>query len=143
MTDPLLQLADTMVSEYASGSDDLMRQHEEAMECFDCRDHLDAGMHAFRWLRRIDQTLRELDYRGIQSLDDDARARLGRMYQTWLRTCAEAEKWIARLEAKGRTPENLSTFRECCEEARDIAARQDWMNQARHSLLQRSDSEDW
>jgi hypothetical protein len=105
-----IQLAQKQVEAYSAKDDELMATHQQAMECRDCEEFLDTGIHAYQWLRRAEETAREAAREGIE-VSPDAVAAIKLLYRSWLRPCAHAEQRIREQEAAGYHVSNLADFR--------------------------------
>jgi hypothetical protein len=138
-----LDLARHRVQAYADESVGLMAQHTEAMDCRDCEDFLKLGVDAFQWLTRADDMLSAAAHDGLLDFTPELRAALGELYESWLRPCDAAERWIATLEQAGFTPEHLAEFRAACEVARNNVERQQWQEVTARARQTASADEPW
>jgi hypothetical protein len=112
-----LELAKKRVERFKDVSDELMRDHLDAMQCLDCQDALEKGVHAFEAIRRADDVLREAAGEGIP-VSEQLIAFVESLYELWLTPCELVEQWIRELEARGYRPDNLDKFREASRQVR-------------------------
>jgi hypothetical protein len=113
------------VENYARESNDLMKAHQEAMDCRECEAFLQLGIDAFRWIIRADRVIRKAIYDRILEFDAEIDDGIRSMCRSWLAPCQYAEQWIAKQQERGYQIDNLGEFRECCEEMRAIVEAQD------------------
>lgn len=123
----LLDLAESVVDEYAADSDALMQSHREAMECAECEEVLAKGIRAYELLKRAEDTFREADSRGLFDYSESLQSAVDRLYAAWLGPSAVAERWIERLEQLGLPPANREQFCATCHEVRAIVEDRRWL----------------
>lgn len=144
MTENLtLRIAQNRVRAYTDESDDLMKRHEEAMECCDCEDLLQIGIDAHKWLRRAEDTMREAVYLGLFEFTHEVKETLDILYAAWLEPCEFAEKWILFLDKREYIPDNLAAFRNACEKVEDTLQHRDWQNLATSTRASSEAEEVW
>jgi hypothetical protein len=139
----LLRLAHLRVHDYADESTDLMKRHEDAMECRDCEDFLKKGIAASKFLRMTDDIFREADAKGLASYDDEIRNAVQSLYVAWFNPIESVENWVQYLAARDYVPDNLEEFRKTCEEMRELSERRDWQARATSSRVLSSAEESW
>jgi hypothetical protein len=97
---------------------DVMQQHHEAMQRWDCDAFLQLGIDAFEWLLRSDLAIRSLEREAkiteAEAIELDNGLRL--LCKGWMKTCEIALKWPATQEARGFELENLHGLLKCREE---------------------------
>lgn len=123
----VLDLAESVVDEYAADSEVLMRSQQEAVERFACESVLAKGIRAYELLRRAEDTFREADARGLFDYSQPLQNAVDRLYAEWLGPSASAEQWIERLEQVGQIPSNRDQFRVTCDEVRAIVEDRQWL----------------
>jgi len=123
-------------------SDQVMRAHEEAMDCRDCEDFLKMGIEAFRWIERAHNNIYQSIYDGDTVFDHELDESLTKLYESWLTPCAHAEKWIAVQVSRGYYPDNLTEFRTCQENARDILEQRSLAEKGRSARMGIATDED-
>ena len=128
-----LTVAQRRVRDYTDESDRLTAAHRDAMECRDCEEFLQHGINAYKWIKHADEFLREADYQGVAEMTQEVRDALDLLYKSWVSPCAFAERWIADTAEKGHEPDNLHSFREICEEARDVIQNREWRRMAHNT----------
>ena len=118
-----LRAARRQVTNFAEECE-IIKIHQEAMECRDCEDVLQLGIDAFTWLTRADECIRRAVFEGVE-YDADTDAAIRELFQGWLRPCDAANQWIDGLLRKGYHPHNLDAFRTCEREVRSIVKAHD------------------
>lgn len=119
-----------------------LRHHHEAMECRDCEDFLQIGIDAFSWIERAHENLRRRIYEGTATFDPEVEDALTTLYESWLLSCTDAEKWISIQQSRGYYPDNLTEFRHCQEEVRDILEQRTLARKSRLARLSPTTTED-
>jgi len=112
--------AKNRIHSFAGEGEEMVVRHDQAMECFDCRDFLQLGIDAYQWLTRADEQLREEVFAGQIDHNAEADQAIDVLYKTWLKPCDFAEKWITVQQQRNFEIENLTEFRRCVEEVRAI-----------------------
>jgi len=102
-----LQIARRKVQDF---HDQLISDHQDAMACRDCEDHLTLGMLAFQWLNRADETLAEAAREKLIDYTPDIHSMLEDLYKLWLEPCPKVFAWIGKVLESGHRPENLDAF---------------------------------
>ena len=116
LSDYSIQVAERHVKEYID-KDELMTLHQEAMQCRDCEDFLQAGIEAYNWLWRAETTAHEAVRKGIPVSPDVVKA-ITALYRRWLRPCERAEAKIQEQLLNQHCPSNLADFRRVCDDVR-------------------------
>lgn len=119
MTQCPLDEARKTVREFAEHSS-VIRDHHDAMECRDCEDFLERGIHAFESLIRADQFFRLAVAEGSLEYDPVIEDALEKLFRVWLDPCDRAYKWVDSLHQRGLEIDNLDTFKRCETEVRAI-----------------------
>lgn len=135
-----LKIAADAIADY---HDELLREHADAMERFDCQSFLQHGIDAYRWLANAEHTLREAAYRGLLEFTPELHGTLESLYTRWLEPCATAEQWIERQLQRQYTLDNLTEFRECCAKVRDWIEEDAWKKTARKANQSHFANEAW
>lgn len=112
-----LSLAKKYIEEYAAHDDAVMRDHYEAEECVRCERALQAGIKAFKWLRRADEAIREAANANI-SIDPQLPQLIERLYRLWLQLHEPTERRIAMSEGRDYRLDHAAEYRD---RARDVA----------------------
>ncbi|MBX9790304.1 MAG: hypothetical protein K2Y37_15405 [Pirellulales bacterium] len=97
-----------------------LQETREADDCGDCEAFLQLGIDAAQWYLRADREQRLIAYQRGEDIDPETQATVEKWFRDWLVPCDFAERWVARIEAQGRSPSNLQAFRAICEEIRAI-----------------------
>ena len=108
------------VNNFAGESQELMKRHREAVECWECQAFLQLGIDAFDWLVRADAGYREAVYRRTAEYNPEVDGELRRLFTEWLNPCTLANEWITVQLERGYTLDNLNRFRDCESEVRAI-----------------------
>lgn len=108
------------VHSYQDEYKDLMKEHREAMDCWDCQSFLQLGIDAFNWITRTDQEIRKAIHEKRAKYDQNVDLAIASLYAEWLKPREFAEEWIRLQKARDFKVENLEQFQKCCEEARAI-----------------------
>ncbi len=135
------RIAKQYVDEFAD--DVIMKEHKHAMDCMDCEEWLNKGITAHLWITQVENTLRVASYEGLVVLTTEVKDAIETLYRLWLRPCAEADEWIDRVLANGRTPENLGEYRECKAKIIDQIQRQEWLKLGQKARKRRFAEEAW
>jgi hypothetical protein len=135
-----LKIAAEAIAEY---HDELLAEHADAMERFDCQTHLQHGIDAFRWLASAEHTIREAIYRGLLENSPQLQELIESLYRRWLDPCVTAEQWIERQVEKQYTLDNLAEFRDCCEKVRAWIEENEWKKIARKANQVHFANEAW
>ena len=91
---------------------DLMSQHRQAMECRDCEEFLQSGIEAFKCIQWAEETLRAAVVEFHVDLPFEKTGRIIRtLYRQWFGPVEFARQWIAKNQANGYLPDNLTEFR--------------------------------
>jgi hypothetical protein len=98
---------------------EIVSDHRQAMECLDCEALLQLGIDAFDWLVRADQDFRKAVFEGID-YEADVDEAIRELFKAWLKTCEQANPWIAVQQQRGYALANLEHFRKCEREVRAI-----------------------
>ena len=96
-----------------------VRDHDEAIDCFDCEAFLQLGIDAFAWIVRADETIRHAVFSG--AFEDHSHL-VSLCFQAWLTPVPYANSWIAACLDRGFDVDNLDEFRECERQVRAIVA---------------------
>jgi hypothetical protein len=110
--DVSIEVAKLRVQDFVSKEEQLLADHHEAMECRDCEDLLDAGIQALAFVRSAEMILTEAARRGVAPVETPIVEAIRILYESWLRPCASAERWITELAGTGHAPNNLAEFRQ-------------------------------
>jgi hypothetical protein len=105
---------------YEQEADDVMAEHQEAMDCRDCEAYLQLGIDAFEWLIRADAAFRRGYANNEMEFDEEVALAFQELARLWLRPSARADNWAMTQIAKGFTIGNLDRFRICCKEMQAI-----------------------
>lgn len=100
--------------------EEVMREHHEAMECYECEDFLQLGIDAFHWLIRLDRRTRRAVLSGEVEHSEATDEELRNLFRRWLEACRDAHNSVRRQQQRGYDLENLGEFENCYEEARAI-----------------------
>lgn len=138
-----LNLARRRIHDYAGETASWAQQHAEAMECRDCEEFLQKGISAYKWLRRAEETMREADSEGLFDFDTELREAVGDLYQAWLQTLPLVENWIAALQQRGYSLDNLADFQAVREAVQDVIDQKDWQSSATRARVRCSSEEPW
>jgi hypothetical protein len=106
--------------EQAGFADVIIRQHQEAMECWECQSFLQLGINVFKWLEQADLDVRRAVYDRKMEYDPDWETALTALYAEWLKACDFAEKWSTIQTERGFALDNLEEFRKCCAAVRAL-----------------------
>jgi len=101
-------------------TEQLLKDHEEAMECRDCEDFLRLGIEAFQWLRKAHQNIQDDVYQGRSVYDAHVEHAITKLYQRWLKPYNTAERWMKNLKDQGFELDKAVDFARCCHEASAI-----------------------
>jgi hypothetical protein len=125
MGDTIYDLACSKIRDF-DDFDAVMKEHLAAMDCRGCEEFLEFGLNAFKWLISCDEAMHEADAQGLRdyrgALYDDVTG----LFRMWQRRSQDALAWIARLEQRGYTPDNVSRFHAACEAVAAIVEDRDW-----------------
>lgn len=119
MTECLLDEARKTISAFAEHSE-VLREHHAAMDCRDCEDFLDRGIHAFHALIRADQFLRLAVAEGSLKYNPAIEHALEDLFRAWLGPCDRAQRWVDSLQQQGFEVSNVEAFKQCEAEVRAI-----------------------
>ena len=122
------------VAYFSKEVDNLIAEHNNAMEACDCDLWLEIGINAFEWITRAEGTLRKAIYNGheIETLNEETLSEaLDVLYSSWMEPCAKTQKWMQVHEERGYKLENSSKFLECYESALEIIEQREWAANAR------------
>ena len=100
--------------------DRVTQESRETVDCGDCEAFLQLGIDAAQWYLRADREQRLIAYERGEDIDPEKQAIIEQWFRDWLAPGDFAERWVARVEAQGRSPANLSKFRAIREEMRAI-----------------------
>lgn len=125
------KVAQSLVAEFSDGWDQVLVEHQYAMECRDCEDFLSKGLKAFRFIASSDEMLREADVRGISDYSQREFDAMTSLYREWLETSTKAGEWIARIAQFGHSPDNLHEFEKTREAAAAILEDREWLKSSR------------
>jgi hypothetical protein len=140
MSDLIVQLAHSHVRSFA---DEVMADHREAMECWDCEEHLARGITAGTWVLRAEEVLREAHEAGLIDGASDILEVVCVMLEAWLVPVENTEQWVASLGQRGRVPENLAAFCDIRDQIDEMAQRYDWLKRARKARVLSQSGESW
>jgi len=139
-----LDEAQRLVREFTDDSDALMRNHEEAMECWACQEFLQKGITAYESLQHADEILRDAHAEGEFEFTANLREAVDRLYAAWLQPCAFANRWAEQIRAKGYEIDNLERFRSTCDEVEAALQEREWCKAARRArTLADADEPEW
>ena len=122
-------------------SEQLLKDHQEAMECRDCEDFLRLGIEAFQWLQKAHQSIQDDVYHGRSIFDAHVEHAITKLYQRWLKPYSTAERWMKGLQGQGFELDNAVDFARCCQEASAILEERRMAEAARHARLAHSDDD--
>ena len=101
-------------------SDQLLRDHSQAIEARDCENFLKLAIEAFHWLEEARADIREDILAGRLIYDRQGEASITELYEKLVAVCTGVENWVQTQLARGHALENLQQFRACRAEAEDI-----------------------
>ncbi len=93
--------------------DAVMREHDEARDCYACEDFLQMGIDAFGWLCRADEVWRSRFYANDGSYDPKVQESLEKLFRGWMVPCGKALKWAESVKGNGFEISNLEKFTDC------------------------------
>lgn len=121
---------------------ELLAQHREALECWDCDDLLRLGVEAFAWIRRAEENLSAAVRQGAP-YDPDMEQTLTELYEQWLEPCEAAEEWAKEVRSRGYELKHLDEFRRVWQEAQDTLEQRAIAHQGLSALIAASEDEEW
>jgi hypothetical protein len=133
------QLARQSVADYS----DAAPKRGAAIHAADCEQLLAKGIGAYRWLDRVETTLRQAAYEGRFDWNPQIELSLAQLYSSWFLACDGARRLVDELTSQGDRPSNLEQFEAICSEAEDRAERQEWLKASMDRLDESSGSEPW
>ncbi len=80
---------------------------------------------------------------GVIDYDAELEETLTGLYEAWLEPCDKAEQWVAAQISKGYHPGNLATFRNSCEQVRDILEQRSLVHKSRSAFEAASGKDEW
>lgn len=119
-------------------TEQLLKDHQEAMECRDCEDFLRLGIEAFQWLQKAHQNIQDDVYHGRSVYDEHVERAVTKLYQRWLKPYDTAQRWMKSLRDQGFELDNAVDFARCCHEASSILEERLMAEAARRARLQSS-----
>ena len=137
----VLEVARHHVRAYADTSAARADRELAAGSCDACAGLIQAGVDAYRWLRRADETLREADYCGLARLTPEIRETVGQLYALWLDAFSQTDAWIRSLG--GSPPVGFAELVDACEEVREILDGLDWKRRATRARILSGSQEPW
>jgi len=101
---------------------DVMEQHREAMDYWDCEAFLQLGIDAFDWVIRADLSARKHENEGRIGPEEakECAKRLIEFCKDWLSYSTVAEHWTAVQIDRGYQLERLDAFEKCRDELKAI-----------------------
>ena len=124
-----------------SFADNVLHEHQNAMECFDCEEMLQAGIDAFQWISIAERVLRAADEKGLLEMTATIEDNLCQLWEAWLEPLEQAEEKIKQTRSNGFIPENLDEFYSVKEKAIEIVDKIQLINISRQRLFQSLESE--
>ncbi|MBA3485105.1 MAG: hypothetical protein H0T51_25190 [Pirellulales bacterium] len=109
-----------MASYHGISTDDVMKDHHEAMDCRNCEAFIQLGINAYNWLMRADCAYRQAVYDDPSCYDAAFDAVIHESLKQWLGESQRAEKWVAVQVKRGFGIDGLQEFRNICSEVRSI-----------------------
>ncbi len=97
--------------------DAVMREHVAATSCHECEEVFAAGIMAFRWIERGEETVIQAETDCLAPYSEPVHAMIANLYRSWVELGQRAENVIAALQTAGYTPEDLDEFRQCRQRA--------------------------
>ena len=119
----------------------LLKDHEKAMECRDCEDFLCLGIEAFQWLQKAHQSIQDDVYHGRSVYDEHVEHAITKLYQGWLKPYHTAERWMTSLQGQGFELDKAVDFVRCCHQASAILEERTMAEAARRARLQSADDD--
>jgi len=110
-----LRTAKQYVENFAKDFDEqLISDHQDAIECFDCEDFIRTGVDAYRWLILADQRFRRLilERKIDEPVQEKISELLERLIRSWHATSLVVDQRLATLLAKGFEVD-VGEFRDC------------------------------
>lgn len=129
-----ISITRSLVERYAHDCEAWKVQHDHAMECFDCEEHLSRGLQLFHWIENLDAQLREADALGVLDYTSEVYEAVTDLYRVWLIPCDDAFAWISKIDGVGYAPDNLAEFREACQTVSATIEDREWLACSARSL---------
>jgi hypothetical protein len=115
------RMAQQHVNSFDHEGEELIKDHHEAMDCFDCEAFLQLGIDAFHWLILADETLRRAIFSGKREFDPKIQQTIEGLFVAWLRPWKRANEWVDVQVQRGFEVANLDEFLKCSEEVLAVA----------------------
>lgn len=146
MNDSLeLQIAENQLQSFEEelDQDQIMRDYYEAEDCFKCESRLRSGILAATSLFRAEEVVATAERLGLIDVSPEFQQTLKLLYARWVAPCKSAEAWVARVEEKGYTVDNLDEFRNCCAKVQEWIERNAIYEQSQAVANERLAQEPW
>lgn len=138
-----LAIAQKRVSDY---SGDSSRVDGETATRSECKNRLQRGIEAYRWISRAEETIREAVAQGLIDhaiYENSILPAIKRVYTDWLTPFEHVEAVVDQQSNGASDADTLAEFRHCGENVRDWLERHEWSSAAARSRRAALRTEPW